>query len=138
MTEPTVTTALERIERMLAEITPGKWESEHAIYPYDGPHQGKMSRAIYARPTENHVVEIIESPDELYGECIHNEADWTFIASAPEMVRLLVGVAKAAKEYADRCPCVGLTYHGAHTNRCIAVREALAALAGAVVGGVKP
>jgi hypothetical protein len=59
-----------------------------------------------------------------------------FIASAPELVRAALEVIKAAREYSDYCPCVGLTYHGSHTNRCIAVREALTAF-GERVGGDK-
>lgn len=82
---------LEPLETALANMTGGrygKWEPDCAVYFYDGsPHQ---SRAIYYHPHSALVVEVVESPDTLGGECIPNPADWMGIVLLRNMAPKLI------------------------------------------------
>ena len=73
---------------LLEKATARPWESDQAVYPYEGEHQGKESRAIYHQPKPNHIVEVIESPDTLHGECIHNPADQAAIVATMNRAEL--------------------------------------------------
>lgn len=40
---------LDEMKRIANSRTPGEWEMDYAVYPYEGPREGKQHRAIYAR-----------------------------------------------------------------------------------------
>lgn len=84
---------LDRLAEVLGKRTLGKWEADRAV-----DRNGEESRAIYTRPTEHHVVEILESPDTWNGECIHNEGDQEAICAAMNTIDALVEVARASEE----------------------------------------
>ena len=73
---------LDEMEALEKAATPGPWITDYAVHIGTGIE----TLAIYHWPTEVHCVEIIESPDEMYSECIHNEGDWKFIAASREFV----------------------------------------------------
>src|SRR3990167_6323931 len=73
---------IDEMEKIEQEATKGPWIADHAVNIYTG----KETMAVYSYPTKTHCVEIIEGPDKLNGECIHNEADWKFICAARDFV----------------------------------------------------
>lgn len=73
---------IEDIEKLCDQATEGPWLVDKAVHIGTGIE----TLAIYSWPTEFHCTEIIESPDELNGECIHNENDAKFIAGSREFV----------------------------------------------------
>lgn len=104
--------------RRLAELaTPGPWEFDLAL---DLPKHTKGTRAIYARPEPNHIVEIVESPSGVK-ECIWNENDAAFIAASnPDTVLKLIEIAEAAKNidelWFDASKEIGIACHTCDTG----------------------
>lgn len=100
---------LDDIRRICEAATPGPWRAE-----VNGTPDGSFDFA--AGPWH----------DQTKGSTDGAAEDAVFIAMARTMLPKLQKVAEAARDL--KCACVGLTYHGGHTNSCIALREALAAL----------
>lgn len=104
-----------RLEELLADIeakagaakqvVSSRWEADYSMAFRDG--EPPPRRAVYTRPTETHVVEIIETPDKLDGECIHAPEFQEHIArldppTALTLVRMVRELQKEVKFYADK------------------------------------
>lgn len=76
------------LKRLAEEAVGIEWHADMAV-----ANDGAESRAIYHRPTSNHVVEIIETPDSALdnADCIHSVSVWQFVAAAnPKTILALI------------------------------------------------
>lgn len=62
--------ATKELQELMLISTPEPWVADKAVCD-----DGTETFAIYHYPKPSHCIEVIETPDELGGECIHNGAD---------------------------------------------------------------
>lgn len=92
---------LARLRKLEGKATKGPWEADYAVWPYPGKREGNKSRAIYHQPQPHHIVEVVETPDELDGECIPNGADWKLIAESRNALPVLLEIISRQKQVLD-------------------------------------
>lgn len=121
---------LEEIKALAERATPGPWEFDHGV----NTQTGTFTRAIYSKPSEFHTLEIIETPDEEGGECIHqSDDDGRLMAAArtdiPALVSALEIAVGALKAIRDRVEMYGAGVYRDAGLQPVHNREAAEALA---------